>query len=191
MAKYDPRAEFEELTRDYSPERKQMAATLLSRNPEILPIIRYVEKYFPEDTADHALKIALRETMEGKRATYHTFAKSILDELDETDNYDPHAVDTFVEKGYISRSDGEKIKRRHIAERGERLHKGLEGLIKLRKAAVFFFLTVSALFLLKSLFSGGYTAAVIGGGVADLDIIYGIIFLLLGLALAHFYLRKH
>lgn len=45
-------------------------------------------------------------------------------------------------------------------------------------------------FLFKSLTSGNYIGAVLGGGVIDLDVIYGTLFLLFGLAVSHFYLNR-
>ena len=48
---------------------------------------------------------------------------------------------------------------------------------------------VSGWFFFRGLLEGTITGAVIGGGVVDFNIAFGVIFLMLGLALSHFYLK--
>ena len=48
----------------------------------------------------------------------------------------------------------------------------------------------ASFFIIKSMVSGSFLGAVAGGGVSDLDIVYGSILLLFGLALAHFYYNR-
>ena len=120
-------------------------------------------------------------------------AFAVYDGVRKTKKY-AEIADELVEGGIIQERDVKRF--RGMFDQGLKLHKketkkaagSLERL--LRNAAVYVPFGVSGLILFKGLLFGGITGAVVGGGVADYTMFYGVVFFLLGLAM-HYFLYKN
>ena len=139
---------------------------------------------------------------EGKKAVSigpETVAFAIYSRLEKSKTY-RNLADELVEEGIIDKKDVKRYienVKKHKKETGRTVRslariidESKDGDELRRVAAIIVSFGISGWFLLKSLFSGGYTAAVIGGGVLDSNIVYGLVFLLLGMALTHFWKIK-
>ena len=92
------------------------------------------------------------------------------------------AVDDFFKRGLIGRDQYEQS-RKNVVHHSHKLGEYMRGIM-------FFSLALATFFLLKSTQHLDLTKAVLGEDVIDLNVIYGTIFLVVGLGLVHFYYRR-
>lgn len=131
------------------------------------------------------------DAMRGKSPsiTQERVARAVYEEVRENDRYEKIAKELgrlLGEKdiGDIEKRVGRKLKIRRKESAGAA--GALEEI--LRKAAVYLPFILAVGFLLKGFIIASVTGAVIGGGggTADLNVLFGIGFFLLGLAIHHF-----
>lgn len=196
--------DYEEFVKQFSKrfggKREEDIRALLANSEELRNVYNIMEKdRVAPGFISEAFRSGLEAVSEKGRYEAHDFVvgiarrmarygafEDVIEEMRREDLFDDREYQKLLKKVREERKRGIKALKGRTAES---LMERVEENRTSRRAAVFLPLFISAYFLLKSFFGGGFIGAVIGGGVVDLNVIYGVIFLLLGLAMAHFYYR--
>ena len=166
--------------------------------------ISYLRRHnMPDRFLYRVVSAGIREALEASQAsgTPHIpnvvnpklVTLTIYDQLRKNETY-RHFADELIEEGIIDGRDAERFRRTidaKLKKHKEETTKAVGSLERmLREAAVYVPFAISIGFLLVSVVNATYTGAIIGGGEIDINVLFGIAFLLLGLAIHHFYSNK-
>jgi len=147
----------------------------------------------PDDILYSAVEHGIRDAQRTQRSPNtirpEDVALSIYGELRASRKYGEMAQE-LVEKGIIDKKDARRFESK--IERALKIKKKdagrsvglLEDMVK--RAAIYIPFAISAAFLLAGVVKASVTGAIIGGGEVDFNVLFGIGFLLLGLAIHHF-----
>ncbi len=188
----------DEILKRYPQNIKETVKKILGSENAVDTYKTLKDSNVPGYIISNVISDSIEDIANGKVVTADGFVKVVAEDLARQGEYTKTLVSLY-HRGLIDEKTYkhdinliEKVRKEHL----ESLKKGPERLEervkKYRVAAIFIWLSFSASFwyFLSGLFKASVTGAVIGGGNVDLNIMYGVIFLLLGLALSHFYLNR-
>ncbi len=170
----------------------------LLNHDELRKEIGYLRNhYVPDRFIYRIVSNGIVESMQTEQRpsiTPEIVAFMVYDQLKKDRRYE-HFAKELVDEGIIESKEAEKF-RKTLDERLKRHRKEiasgsrtLEELLK--KAVIYIPFAISIGFMLFALVKATYTGAVIGGGEVDINVLLGVGFLFLGLALYHFSSKNH
>ena len=165
---------------NYSDKEREFAGFLLESDDVKDSYKSLVDGNVTEEKINEIFKTSIKNVQKQKKSTPDKFVKELSNNLAKIGKHQS-VLDDFFNKGLIPEKHKEKISETNVmASEGSKYVKGI----------IMGFIIMAVFFFLKSLISGSFISAVIGGGTVDYDIIYGTVFLLFGLALAHCTYKK-
>jgi len=155
--------------------------------------IGYLRRHnMPDAFLYKILSAGIREALETSQMpsiTPKLVTLTIYDQLRKNEMY-RHFADELIAEGIVDEREAERFKRTidaRLKKHKEETTKAVGSLEKmLREAAIYLPFAISIGFLLIGVVNTTYTGAIIGGGEIDINVLFGIAFLLLGLAIHHF-----
>ncbi|MFH1592789.1 MAG: hypothetical protein ABIB47_05475 [Candidatus Woesearchaeota archaeon] len=173
--------------------------TLLAQKTNLREEIGYLHEHgMPERVLSRAVSMGIvnaQKTGGEPSIRPEEVALSVYEAVRDNRRYGEMARE-LVAEGIIKKKDVRKFEsmlEEGIKEHGKGAKKAARALEKVVdegdswiRAAVYIIFAISAAFLIAGAFGASVTGAIIGGGETDFNILFGIMFLLLGLAIHHF-----
>ncbi len=171
------------LMEKYSGKEKEFVGFLLGSDEVKDSYESLISGNVPGESINEIFMNSVKSAQKGKKSSPDRFVDLLSRNLAKSGNHQV-VLDDFFNKGLIAKKHENPkediVVTKNVVSIGS----------KHGKIIMFACVAIAVFFFLKSLISGNFISAVIGGGVADYDVIYGTAFLLFGLALAHFTYRK-
>ncbi|MEK6847396.1 MAG: hypothetical protein AABY16_04490, partial [Nanoarchaeota archaeon] len=179
----------ERLQKQHVPVKAEPVYNLVSQSP-MYKEIDFLRKRLPERIIYDLVSGGVADALRGRdpNITPKRVARAIYVEISEDEKYRKYAKELGKLLGEKNVGDIERMVKKELERRRGETSKTIKTLDEMvRRAAVYLPFMVAVGFLLKGFISASVTGAVIGsGGTADLNVLFGIGFFLLGLAIHHF-----
>ena len=179
----------ERLQKQHVPVEAEPVYNLVSQFP-MYNEIDFLRKRLPERIIYDLVSGGVADALRGRdpNITPKRVARAIYVEISEDEKYRKYAKELGKLLGEKNVGDIERMVKKELERRRGETSKTIKTLDEMvRRAAVYLPFMVAVGFLLKGFISASVTGAVIGsGGTADLNVLFGIGFFLLGLAIHHF-----